>query len=412
MLAGCGALKPKDGAPSATDAETAEKKTEAAADGEKKTEPSADAEKKDEEKKKDEPAADAPPTPGELHAAALAAEEFKGVSKAEAEFMLANRALAAAAKDKATFAGREGLVFRAEDARELGANRTANSGRHKSIVATLSAYAKRLREAGIEFVLAPVPPKPVVYPDYLGGDIKLRNRRYDSYLRGLYAELEKTGVRVVDDTRGLGSGRFGKQGGTYPRAGGELSPVGVKELAEAIHKSVRRTDAVKQITRDEALAGAPVALTVAGESFAAVKVGRQEEGKFSPVKPGREGAVVVVVGDAHALAYAKDQASLADHLALAFGTAAETRGEKTLGWKSAPGRFSPGKKTAATKVVVWAFSATDFLKDPSAPKPAAPRRPATRSASSSASPSGSPSIPTSGGALRLRDTPDLEVRSE
>lgn len=366
-------------------------------------------EENDVEKKKEEAVADEPPlSPEEQRKAALAAEEFVGLPQAEAEFILECRELAAAAQNKKTVTGNNGLVFDAVDLRELGANRTAISGRHKSIVATLAAYAARLKEAGIEFVVAPVPPKPVVYPDHLGGPHKIRDRRYDSYLRALYADLEKNGVRVADATAAVRSARFAKKGASFPRAGLELSPAGVEIWAEAVYKAVRRSDIIKQLTSDKTITSTPVTLTAAGENFVAKQVGKKEGESLKPVTPAEGGPAIVVVGDAHALAYGKERASLADQLTLLLGAPSETRGEKELGWKSAPNRFSPGKKTPNVKLVVWAFSAVDFLHDPSAstPKPAAPRR---KSADRPVSAPISAPLP---GALPLRDNPGLDLRTE
>lgn len=401
LLGGCGVLKPqKEATPpagEATKAQTAstEEKKETAGGDEKKEEP-----------KNEEPAAEKPLTPEEQRKVALEAEEFAGLSKAEAEFILECRDVAAAANNNKTVTGGSGVVFLTEELRELGANRTAQSGRHKSIVATLTAYAARLKEAGIEFVVAPVPPKPVVYPDYLGGAHKIRDRRHDSYLRALYTELEKNGVRVADATAGVRSARFAKKGASFPRAGTELSPIGVTEVAEAVHKAVRRSEVVKQLAADKTITSVPFTLSAAGESFVGKQVGKKVGEALEPVKPGEGGPVIVVVGDRHALAYNKERAGLADQLTLLFGASAETRGDKTLGWKQAPERFSPGKKNAETKLVVWAFSAADFLQDPSAVKTAVPRRKPTARVTSS------PVLTPAPGGLQLRDNAGLDVRTE
>jgi SGNH hydrolase-like domain, acetyltransferase AlgX len=357
--------------------------------------------------KKEEPATTPQPEPPALDPAK--AEEFKSLPKGEPEFILACRS--AGNSDKATVVGRDGLVFSTADLRALGANPVAGSTRHQAIVADIAAYSAKLRAAGIELVVAPVPPKPVVYPDYLITEKKLKDRRSDSYLEKLYDDLETVAVRVVDVTKALRSDRFDKQGGSFPRGGTLWSPRAAEAAAQAIFKSVKRTEAAKSLARDKTIVSKKVGVAQDGEVFAARSVGRLEGDRVVRAPISKEGAPIIVVGDANAAAYGHEVqlASLGDQLSIEFGVPVETRSDAAFEWTGAAGRFSP-MQGSPTKIVVWSFSATDFLDVPAASSPEQPAsKPARRPSRSRPSPSRRTDPASS---LKLRDDPGLDVRSQ
>lgn len=415
-LANCSSVK--KGADAAAPAE--KKETDAAADT-KKDAPAGNSKKDGEKKDPAAPAAEtkkneAKPaeTKEEPKPDPLAAEEFKGLPKGEAAFLLACRTAGAAGKAMAT--GRDGLVFASGDLRALGANPKAGTKTHQAVVAAITAYAAKLKAAGIGFVLAPVPPKPVVYPDFVSAEAKVKDKRFDSYLQALYAELAKAGVQVVDVTKPLRSDRFDRNAASFPKAGTVWSPAAAGTAAEAIYKSVKRTDAAKGLTRDKTITSKKVGVAQNGETFNTLSVDRDEGGTLVAAAAPKEGAPVLVVGDANAAAYRTpgQTAGLGDRLSLAFGVPVETRSEASLGWKSAAGKFTP-KKDGATRLVVWSFSATDFLGEPAAAPSAKPSgRPVRRSpgAGSASEPSDPASPPPNGAALKLRDDPGVSVRPD
>jgi len=447
ILAGCAAVEKNDREPSAPDetgpaaaaASQPEAKPAATSRRTKKSREKAAEEKSEDEKtpekietkpadkpaKPDKPAdkpADQKPEKPDKKAEAekvvdpAEAAEFEGLAKGEAEFILACRALGAGGK--ATMTGREELVFSTEDLGALGANATTGTGRHQAMVASVVAYAEKLRESGVELVLAPVPPKPVIYPDFLGGEPAVKDRRYDTYLQGLRAELEKAGVRVADVTKGLRSNRFAKGSASFPRSGLIWSPAAAAAAAKAAHGSVRSTAAVKSLARDKTLVARDSVLVQNGESFKARSVGWAQGDRLVPATVPPEGAPVLLIGDEHAAAYRVDglNASLADQLSLAFGVPVESRTAPGRGWKEAVSAFTP-VPNGPTRVVVWCFSATRFLDQPAAaakkPSPRPRRRPQTSNPGSTDTDEFLPPPPSSPGAgLRLRDDPGLEARSE
>ena len=406
-LAGCGALGKKDasdGTEGAAETPAAEgKKTDAPAEEAADRPDARKDEEKDEEAKKETPPKDADaPDPA-------AAEEFKGLPKGEPEFILACRSLAAGGKG--TMTGKDGYVFETRELAALAANSKTGTPRHAAMVAAIKAKADALRASGVELVIAPVPPKPVVYPDFLGAEPAVKDRRYDSYLQALYAELEKSGVRVADVTKALRSDRFDKGAGSFPRTGVLWSPAAVAASARAVHTATRKTEAAKAIARDKTIVSRDSALTQNGETFKARSVGWAQGDRLVPATVAKEGAPIMVIGDEHAGVHRSGgvNASLADQLSFLFGTPVDTRATAGLSWKEAAD-FTPAKDSP-TKVVVWCLSAAQFLDAPAAPKkPARPRRPAPRAEDTGdALPA---PRPTPGAGLQLRDDPGLEGRPE
>lgn len=416
-LGGCGALgkksspesgeetpSPATAAESTTEDESKKEKPETKATKDEKPADAPAAEATKEEPKKSEPAE---PEPEEPAPDPAAAEEFQGLPKGEAEFILACRSLAGGGK--ATMTGKDSFVFDTFELGALGANSKTATQRHQAMVAAITEYAGALRAAGVELVVAPVPAKPVVYPDYLGVEPAVKDRRYDSYLQALYAELEKAGVRVADVTKALRSNRFDKNAASFPRTGLTWSPAAAAASARAVHAAARRTAAAKSIARDKTIVARDSALTQNGETFKAKSVGWAQGDRLVPATVAKEGAAIVVVGDDHAAAHRTESvnASLADQLSLAFGTAVETRATPQLGWKEATG-FMPAKDSP-TKLVIWCFSAAQLL-DPPPPPPkkaaTSSRRPPSRSG-----PAPRP-IVDPGTGLRLRDDPGLEGRPD
>jgi hypothetical protein len=419
VLGSCGGLGKKDSTPGAespgASAEADSKKKDAGAGetdaGETKPEEATKEGTKKDESKKDQPAAEetkkeAPAAPAPDPAAA---EEFAGLPKGEAAFILAARGLAAGGKT--TMTGKDGFVFETRELAALAANTRSGTPRHQAMVDAIKAQAEALRAAGAELIIAPVTPKPVVYPDFLGAEPPLKDRRYDSYLQGLYAELQKAGVRVVDTTKALRSDRFDKNAASFPKTGVIWSPAAAATTARAVHAAAKKTPAAKAVTRDTTIVSRDTALTQNGETFRARSVGWAQGDRLIPATVAKEGAPIVVIGDEHAAAHRTDgvNASLMDQLSLAFGAPVELQGAPGLGWKEAAQFALP--KDSPTKIVVWCFSGAQFLDVPEAPKKQArPRRPTPRSADSGGERRVAPANPGAG--LRLRDDPALEARPE
>lgn len=371
-----------------------------------KEKPEAKPEEKPEQKSDEKPAA----TP-----AAAAAAEFAGLAKGEAEFVMACREVAVGDQD--TMTGKDGMVFATADVRALGTNSKTGTPRHQAMVAAIAAHAESLRAAGVELIVAPVPLKPVIYPDFLGGGSVVKDRRYDTYLQQLRTELGRYRVRVADVTKELRSDRFDRAAASFPRAGLVWSPAAVLSASRVIHGVARSTTAAKAVPRDKTIVARTAGLTQNGETFRARSVGWAQGQQLVPAAAPKEGASILIIGDENAGVHRIDgvNASLADQLSFAFGAAVDSRVVPGLGWNEAIQQFSPAK-VPSTKIVVWCFSAASFL-DGAADGGKKPAARAGRSGGETVDdlPPAEGALPPAspaGAGLLLRDDPGLDVRAE
>ena len=219
--------------------------------------------------------------------------EFAGLPKGEPDFILACRRLGESSD--AVISGRGGLTFSRDVLRELGANRSATSTRHRNIVASLAAYAARVKAGGAEFVVVPVPPKPVIYPDHLPHEPALKDRRYDSYLQALYGELLRNGVRVIDVADELHDDRFDNRGNAFPKGDSHWSPRAAQTAAAQVYKELKRVGSLKSLPRDKTIIERQVKLAAAGESMRARMVGMKSGDVIERIPPAPGRAVVVLV---------------------------------------------------------------------------------------------------------------------
>ena len=373
-----------------------------------KEKPAAKPEEKPEEKSDEKPAV--PPA-----ASPAAAAEFTGLAKGEAEFVMACREVAVGDQD--TMTGKDGMVFATADVRALGTNSKTGTPRHQAMVAAIAAYAESLRAAGVELIVAPVPLKPVIYPDFLGGGLVVKDRRYDTYLQQLRTELGRYRVRVADVTKELRSDRFDRAAASFPRAGLVWSPAAVLSASRVIHGVARSTTAAKAVPRDKTIVARTAGLTQNGETFRARSVGWAQGQQLVPAAAPKEGASILIIGDENAGVHRIDgvNASLADQLSFAFGAPVDSRVVPGLGWNEAIQQFSPGN-APSTKIVVWCFSAASFL-DGSVD---GGKKPAARAGLSGGetvddvppAEGALPPVRPAGAGLLLRDDPGLDVRAE
>ena len=78
-------------------------------------------------------------------------------------------------------------------------------------IALLADLARQLRERGVDFLVAVIPPRTAVYPEYFGLPIPERSEPHpflDFRLREVYLALERNGVEVVDLLPALRERRF------------------------------------------------------------------------------------------------------------------------------------------------------------------------------------------------------------
>jgi hypothetical protein len=244
----------------------------------------------------------------------------------------------------------------------------------------------------------------------------LKDRRHDSYLGALYAELRRHGIKVIDVTDELHDDRFDKRGASFPKGDVHWSPAAALTAAKHVHKELRRATPWKSLARDKTIVERTTTVDAAGESMKVRWVGTKSGEFIEPIQPTPGAVPIVVVGDANALVYhqagwparfdGRSPAGFADQLAFEFGTAVEVRAQPGMNWKRAPEQFRPGS-SEAVKAVVWCLAASTFLEDSSAPAAARTRQPARQGPRPRTTPSGADS-----GGLRLRDETPLEMREQ
>ncbi|MYH30578.1 MAG: hypothetical protein F4137_17400, partial [Acidobacteria bacterium] len=130
----------------------------------------------------------------------------------------------AAAAGEEVLTGSDGWLFAVDEAAALG----AAAPRAGTAVAAIASAAERLRRDGIELIVAPVPPKGIVYPDRLAPDldVPIPVRRLDATLQAVYDDLRAQGVRLVDLTPAFLRDRFHHEGPLYCRQDSHWSGVG------------------------------------------------------------------------------------------------------------------------------------------------------------------------------------------
>ena len=268
-------------------------------------------------------------------------------------------------------AGSDGWYFAAAEVSALGAGAT----RSGPIVSAIAGAAERLRRDGIDLVVAPVPPKGVIYPDRLapGLDVPIPVRRLDATLQGIYGDLRAQGVRVVDLTTAFLRDRFHHEGPLYCRQDSHWSGVGCVLAAEIIGATVRDLAVIEAPTaRPYGLAW--FTTPIRGDLWQALDQPPPREevrarGVIEPEEPPlpavvRNGdAQVAVVGDTHVLVFHGGEPYHARGAGVADQLAFELRQPVALhaGGGGAPAPWRLPALGEETRVVIWIFAAARLL---------------------------------------------------
>ena len=269
-------------------------------------------------------------------AAALLSAACGGPAEPELveRFRLACARLAAEAAEAGApvVTGGDGWYFAAGEVAALGSEAAGADG----AVAAIAAEAERLGRGGVELVVAPVPPKGVIYPDRLAPalDVPIPVRRLDATLQDVYRDLRARGVRVVDLTEAFLRDRFHHEGPLYCRQDSHWSGVGCVAAAEIIGAAVREL-AVLEGAPAQPYGLAWFTTPIRGdlwrrlpqppprEELRARGVVAPEDPLLAPVARNGD-APVAVVGDGHALVFHGGEpyhargAGVADQLAFEF----------------------------------------------------------------------------------------------
>lgn len=338
-----------------------------------------------------------------IAAAALAADTNAAVAPAPSfQARCAALAQAAEAKGTMTVTGREGWLFLASELRHLGVGRFWGEAAAKVSRAAkpdqadplpaIKDFHDQLAAMGIDLLIVPVPPKAVIYPEYLpspASSAQASSRvaisptptgRPDTVLEAFYDQLRLLGIRVLDLTPLFMSNRLDPQAAVYCWQDSHWSGTGcvlaAREIASAI--SAGLTNYPKQ-----AFTGAWETVEISGDLWLALPDPKPPKEKVRIRRithAGQGGAAdpdlkspVILLGDSHGLVFhggddmlAKD-AGLSDQLALELGFPVDLAAVRGSG--ATPARINLLRRAqkdpsywAGKKWVVWCFSAREFTE--------------------------------------------------
>jgi hypothetical protein len=304
---------------------------------------------------------------------------------------------AAKAGDTMAIPGGDGWLFLANELRHVGVGRfwgenaaavsQATKPEDADPLPAILDFKRQLDALGIELILAPVPPKAIIYPDKLSEAVAAPAAgkppaRLDAAHQEFYKLLREKGVNVLDLTDDFLADRLTDEGPVYCRQDTHWSGLACKLAAKRIAGVIRQKDWFESVKRTEFEQSA-VSVPIAGDLWSTLAEKARPERETLKLRviraPGGEAVApdrnspVVLLGDSHNLVFQAGGdmhaagAGLADQLAFELGFAVDLLGVRGSGATPARinlyrrGRAEPGffgKK----KVIVWCFSAREFTE--------------------------------------------------
>jgi alginate O-acetyltransferase complex protein AlgJ len=303
------------------------------------------------------------------------------------------------ADKRLVFEGRDGWLFLTKELRHVGHGRfwgkdaTRNTNlKHPDPLPAIVDLHQQLQTLGVELILAPIPPKAIVYADKVS-KTACPLPRLDTVHQAFYAELRKQSVTVVDATQAL-LGRFAAADlhqaatKTYCQQDSHFSSLGAHLVAGALAAEIKKRAWYKpnpkqgfgyrRTTREidgnlrRRVVGEPPPKEKLGILFA----GRSVDGTIQPLDEDLS-SPVLLVGDSHCLVFhvgkvrgedlLAEGAGLADHLGAQLGFAVDVCA--SMGSGATAARVQLYRRTrrdpkylSTKKVIVWCFSATEFTE--------------------------------------------------
>ena len=246
----------------------------------------------------------------------------------------------------------------------------------------------QLQTAGVELLLVPVPPKAMIYPDFVSEIMAERLSKSNPLLRldpahqEFYALLRDHGVPVLDLTNAFIQERLADQGPLYCRQDTHWSGVGCVVAAREISALVREmpwyaevgANEFNQRWQDVEISGdlwrALDKPELERETVSLRQVGRETSMGQEPVEPD-QASPVILLGDSHNLVFQAGGdmhargAGLADQLALELGLPVDLIAVRGSG--ATPARINLFRRAQRNpdywqdkKLVIWVFTAREF----------------------------------------------------
>jgi alginate O-acetyltransferase complex protein AlgJ len=300
----------------------------------------------------------------------------------------ADLAAQAETQQRAALAGQDGWLFLTAELRHLGigrfwgqeakaVSRAASSEAADPLPAILD-FSAQLKQAGIELILMPVPPKAAIYTDKLPGQLTRQEggTRMDAAAAGFYQICAEQGLKVLDLTPALQSARKADASLLYCRTDSHWSGRGCAVAAELLAKEIRarawlgalpkRT--FKSEWRETEIRGDLADLVEPNAKPEKIRLRYITDVDGNEPADWRE-SPIVLLGDSHTLVFHAGEdmhgtgAGLADQLALELGFPVDVVGVRGSG--ATPARINLLRRKdnlAGKKLVVRCFSAREFTE--------------------------------------------------
>jgi alginate O-acetyltransferase complex protein AlgJ len=330
-----------------------------------------------------------------LAAACIAAE---GDLERETLDRFASLARSAEQQGAITVSGREGWLFFGPELRFLSMGPFWGEAAVKVSKATRPEFAdplpaildfhRQLKKMGIELLLVPVPPKSLVYADFLSGQAAPSSEnppaRIDKETQRFYQLLRKEGIGVLDLTPLFLANRFHREGAPFCKQDTHWSGNGCVLAARKIKEEIEGRPWLKAVPK-KTYHSSWKPLTLSGDLWKALadKGGAPEtipirqvgEGSAADMKsiPPDPKSPIVLVGDSHNLVFHAGQdmqardAGLPDQLALELGFPVDLAGVRGSG--ATPARVNLLRRAQrdpnywkGKKLVIWCFAAREFTQ--------------------------------------------------
>lgn len=235
-------------------------------------------------------------------------------------------------------------------------------------------FHQSLQDLGVELILVPVPPKAVVYPQFLPGADALGDERLDPHHQAFYRLLTEHGVKVLDLTDRFRAGDHPDYGALYCREDTHWSGWGCVLAAEALAgllaDRVSNTSPQSFATewREIGIRGDLQHMIGATEGPAESLWVRAVEGETRSSE-----SPVLVLGDSHSLVFHAggdmhySGAGLVDQLAVELKQPIDLIGVRGSG--ATPARINLFRRAQrdhdfwdTKEVVIWVFAAREFTE--------------------------------------------------
>lgn len=249
-------------------------------------------------------------------------------------------------------------------------------------------FHAQLQAAGVELLLVPVPPKAMIYPDFVSQALAEHLATLDAPARmdpahqEFYKLLRDHGLMVLDLTTVFLEERFADQGPLYCRQDTHWSGVGCVVAAREIGDLVREMPWYAEVVSQQ-FDQQWQNVQISGDLWRALnrpelerefvhlrQIGRETSPGFDFVEPD-QASPVILLGDSHNLVFQAGGdmhargAGLADQLALELGMPVDLIAVRGSG--ATPARINLFRRAQRNpeywqdkKLVVWVFTAREF----------------------------------------------------